>query len=562
MEPAQPRAEAVAVRDGRFIAVGSRAAVAAAAGQDARLDETFAGKVVVPGFIEPDAHPVLSALTLSTEVIATEDWETLHGVSRAVRDAEEYQERLLRALADHHRNNTGPFISWGYHEAFHGELSRALLDKLLPGVPVIIWHRSCRELYLNTAALARTGINAQFVAGLSAAEQAGVDLDTGHLTGLGTVASFNKLAPILGAPQRLRRGLELVENYLHRNGITLACEPGALVSRSVQASVNAVFADSATPFDHCFIADGMTFAARYAEEPEAMIAATRGVLGWGEGRTRYLPEQVQLYTDGDTPGRPRLMPETDAGSSRPGAWIMAPEAFDRAFQAYWDAGYQIRVQHSGDAGLDLALATLERAMQRSPREDHRTLLVGLGFASPKQLARWGGLDGSVSANLQAVTALTGRYAADGASRERANEMVPMAHVLEYDIPFALHSAMPMAPAQPIRMVWAAVNRLTPEGRIMGLDHRLPREAALRGVTLGAARALRQEDEVGSIAVGKRANLTILEASPLDVPPTWIKDIPIWGTMLDGRLQPAPAAIDAAPAMPASAAGDDDSPGSQ
>ncbi|MGD8275505.1 MAG: amidohydrolase family protein [Thiohalocapsa sp.] len=138
----------------------------------------------------------------------------------------------------------------------------------------------------------------------------------------------------------------------------------------------------------------------------------------------------------------------------------------------------------------------------------------------------------------------------------------MAHVLEYDIPFALHSAMPMAPAQPIRMVWAAVNRLTPEGRIMGLDHRLPREAALRGVTLGAARALRQEDEVGSIAVGKRANLTILEASPLDVPPTWIKDIPIWGTMLDGRLQPAPAAIDAAPAMPASAAGDDDSPGSQ
>jgi hypothetical protein len=112
--------------------------------------------------------------------------------------------------------------------------------------------------------------------------------------------------------------------------------------------------------------------------------------------------------------------------------------------------------------------------------------------------------------------------------------------------------MPLAPAKPLRLVYAAVNRLTGEGRIMGEAHKIPRDAALRAVTLGAAYSLQQEGQIGSIAVGKRANLSILEANPLDVPPTWIKDIPVWGTMLEGRIQPAPPAPEA-PTPPRSAA---------
>jgi hypothetical protein len=116
----------------------------------------------------------------------------------------------------------------------------------------------------------------------------------------------------------------------------------------------------------------------------------------------------------------------------------------------------------------------------------------------------------------------------------------MKEVLEQDLDFSFHSGMPMAPPKPLLLVWAAVNRLTAEGQIMGPEHQVPREAALRAVTLGAAYAIRQEQDVGSIEVGKRANLTVLEANPLDVPATWIKDIPVWGTMLEGRVQLAPA----------------------
>jgi hypothetical protein len=539
MDPGRPRAEAVAVRAGRFVAVGTRAEVEQAAGPDARLDETFARKVVVPGFIEPHVHPVLAALTMSTEVIAIEDWHAIGGRSPAVRDAEGYRERLLQALAKHHQTGSGPFVTWGYHHDFHGEMSRALLDRLLPGVPVIVWHRSCHEFYLNGAALAAAGIDADFVAGLPQSEQAQIDLDEGHFHEQGAIAILDRLAPLLASPERLREGLELTEVDYHRNGITLACEPGGFLSRPLQEAINAVYSDSATPFNHCFIADGKTLAARHPRDPKALIDATRQVLTWGDGRTRYLPQQVKLFTDGAIYSRLMQMKDGYTDGHK-GAWIMDPPVFDDAFQTYWDAGYQIHVHNNGDGGLDVLLGSLERAMARNPREDHRTVLVHFGFAEPGQVARWAALGGIVSANPYYVTALAARYAKRGLGEARAANMVPMAEVLKHGMPFSFRSAMPMAPARPLLLVYAAVNRLTAEGRIMGPEHKVPREAALRAVTLGAAHAIRQEDEVGSIVVGKRADLTILEANPLDVPPTWIKDIPVWGTMLEGRVQPLPA----------------------
>ena len=86
MDPKRPRAEAIAVRDGKFVAVGTRAEVAAVAGKDARVDDTLAGKTVIAGFVEQHVHPVLAALTMNTRVISIEDWDAIDGFSPAVRD--------------------------------------------------------------------------------------------------------------------------------------------------------------------------------------------------------------------------------------------------------------------------------------------------------------------------------------------------------------------------------------------------------------------------------------------------------------------------------------------
>ena len=97
--------------------------------------------------------------------------------------------------------------------------------------------------------------------------------------------------------------------------------------------------------------------------------------------------------------------------------------------------------------------------------------------------------------------------------------------------------MPMAPAKPLQLVWAAVNRLTFEGKVAGKEHIVPLDLALRAITIDAAYSIQLENRVGSIEVGKDANLTILDSSPYEVDATAIKDIGVWGTMLEGRLQP-------------------------
>ena len=73
--------------------------------------------------------------------------------------------------------------------------------------------------------------------------------------------------------------------------------------------------------------------------------------------------------------------------------------------------------------------------------------------------------------------------------------------------------MPMAPADPLFFMWCAVNRLTTSGRVAAPDQRVMVEEALRGVTIEAAYSLKLEDEVGTIAPGKRANLTTLMRTP-------------------------------------------------
>jgi predicted amidohydrolase YtcJ len=535
MNVAQPRAEAVAVRDGRFVAVGTLAEVQAAVGKDARVDTAFADKVAVAGFVEQHVHPVLAALTMNTKVISIEDWDAIDGFSPAVRDPKGYQDRLKKALADH-KDKTQPFITWGYHHFMHGELNRRILSTMAPDFAVIVWHRSGHELILNDAALTLTGIDEKLLAGLPKSAQEQSVYAKGHFFEQGALAVLGKVAPYLASPASFRNGLEYTVKYYHRAGITVCCEPGGFVSKPVQDAINAVYSGDEVPFNHYFMADGKTFAAQHPKDTKAMVAASEAILTWGKGRTVFLPKQVKLFTDGAIFSQLMQMKDGYTDGHK-GAWIIDPPAFADAFQGYWNAGYQIHVHNNGDAGFDVVLGELEKAMQRSPRKDHRTVLVHFGFAQAEQVKRWVALGGLVSSNPYYVTALAGPYEKIGIGADRARNIAPHKYVLDHGGSLSFHSDMPMAPAKPLQLVWAAMNRLTYEGQVAGPEHKVPLDAALRAITLEAARSIQLEKEIGSIEVGKKANLTILNTNPHDTPAADIKDIAVWGTMLEGRTQP-------------------------
>ena len=98
MDSTQPSAEAVAVEDGRIVAVGSRVDVEAAVGDHPHvIDDTFADRVVLPGLIDQHLHPILGATTLATEVIATEDWVLPDRTYPAANTHEEYVDALRSA---------------------------------------------------------------------------------------------------------------------------------------------------------------------------------------------------------------------------------------------------------------------------------------------------------------------------------------------------------------------------------------------------------------------------------------------------------------------------------
>jgi predicted amidohydrolase YtcJ len=286
-----------------------------------------------------------------------------------------------------------------------------------------------------------------------------------------------------------------------------------------------------------FIPDGKTMAGLYVDGD--LVGETRKLLDWGAGKTSFLPQQVKLFADGAIFSQAMQMKDGYLDGHE-GEWMIEPDVFARAFATYWDAGYQIHIHQNGDAGLDLVLDTLEANQARNPRDDHRTTIVHFGFSTPEQVERIARLGAIVSANPYYVTALADRYGEQGIGPERADAIARLGEVTRAGVPISLHSDMPMAPGQPLFLMWCAVNRTTVSGRTARPDLRISAEQALRAVTLDAAHSIRLEAEIGSIEAGKKANLTVLDDNPLTVEPTTIKDITVWGTMLEGQVHPVPS----------------------
>ena len=128
--------------------------------------------------------------------------------------------------------------------------------------------------------------------------------------------------------------------------------------------------------------------------------------------------------------------------------------------------------------------------------------------------------------------------------ERANSMEPCGTAKRVGVPFSLHSDANVTPLGPLHLMWCAVNRLTPSGRVLGEHEKISAYDALWAVTQDAAYQMHLDAELGSIECGKYADFTVLSESPLAVDPLTIKDIEVWGTVVGGVKQPAASAATA------------------
>ena len=158
MEPALPTATAVAVEDGLIVAVGSEDTLQPLIeARSGRVDRQFANDILLPGFIDPHVHPALPAVLTQFPFLAPDDWSLPTGEFPGETTPEGYRARL-KALAAQHDDPAVPFITWGYHPLWHGEIWREDLNEMFGEQPVMLWHRSFHELIGNDAAWALLGV--------------------------------------------------------------------------------------------------------------------------------------------------------------------------------------------------------------------------------------------------------------------------------------------------------------------------------------------------------------------------------------------------------------------
>lgn len=543
MNPSQPRAEAVAVRDGRIVEVGSLDTMRPWLDvHPHQIDTRFADQFLTPGFIDPHLHPTMAAVILPMSFITAMPWHLPWEDVPATTDPAGFDARLRMLEAEHPADE--PLIVWGYHQLWHGPMSRARINAVSRKRPIVVWHRSFHELYMGDGALDWLQIDDAAVG-----KRQQIDLPGGHFFENGLGFAINRLNPYILNPDRYRLGLERLQQVVHQGGHTTIGDMavGLFDFDMEMATTREILDRDTVPFRVEMIPTALGLLRSHSNHEEIL------------GLLESLPEQnshrlnfskrVKLFADGAFFSQLAQVGEPGYIDGHHGEWLMAPETLEAAARVYWHAGYRIHLHVTGDLGLELGLEILEKLQWERPRFNHGWTFEHFGFSTPEQVQRIAALGANVSANVYYLHELSHMYANSGIGYERASQMARLKCCFDEGICTALHSDFTMAPAEPLNSAWVAVNRINCEGELMGAEERLTAEQALAAITINAARILGRADEIGSIRSGKWADFTVLAEDPLAIEPERLGDITVLGTVFEGQPHLAPVSAVSSPLGP-------------
>jgi len=534
MDPTRPTATAVAVRDGKILGVGSL--------QDLdpwlkthkhTVNSQFKDKVLMPGFIDPHMHPLLGAIQFGTTWITPEPWNVMGENIPATIGREAYLKALKAAFAAAPKSEP-MFITWGYNQMFHGEMSRALLDTISSTYPIFVWHRSAHEAYFNTPMLKyleSKGVSEEKVKG-----NPQIDWQKGYFfeDGLFKVA-VPALASYILAPERVDKGFMKVRNYLNLNGITTVADlnTGGVNWDLEIGALRRTFDRDDSPVRVRLTPDAAALGAALKSADAAFDFIGKA----GEKNTRHIFANgaVKLFADGAMFSQLMQMSAPGYIDGHAGAWITQPPVFAELARRYWNAGYQIHVHTNGDAGATMVLDALETLENEKPRVNHRFTIEHYGYATDGVSRRIAILGAQVSANPFYLYDLGDKYAEFGLGYDRAARIAPLGGLVRRGVPVALHSDFAMAPASPLLLAWTATTRETQSGKVFGAEERLSLHQAMRAITIDAAYILHLEDNLGSIESGKLADFAVLEQDPYTVGIVGLRNMKVWGTVFEGQV---------------------------
>ena len=527
MNPARPLASHVAVRDGRVLGAGSLAELAGWGAH--RIDERFAGKVLMPGFVEGHSHATEGMLWRWVYVGYHDRMDPDGRVWPGAASIEAVIERLRQAQATRPDPQT-PVLGWGFDPIYFGarRCSRHDLDQVSTERPVAVIHASFHIMNANTAALrradwARTGLDHP---GIPLGEDG---IPTGELKGPDVMMPVYEH---VGFGRNMLycddAGFVRFSRLCVRVGVTTATDLGNPMTER-----NLALMRERTDRDD-YPTRLVPFLRPFAQTPKAAIERALALAAQSTDRLRL--GHVKLVADGSIQGfSARVRWPGYYNGAANGLWYTAPEEIREVYTRALAAGVLVHTHTNGDEATELALDCLEAALREQPARDHRFTLQHCQMADAAQFRRMGAL--GMCANLFANHHFYwgDQHWSMTLGPERAERMNACASALANGVPLAIHSDAPVTPLAPLFTAWCAVNRLTASGRVLGEYERISVQQALHAITLGAAHTLKLDDEIGSIEVGKCADFAVLEDDPLEVDPKALKDVRVWGVVQSGRV---------------------------
>jgi predicted amidohydrolase YtcJ len=505
----RPRAEAFAVWQGRFVAVGTNAEVRPLITSATRVLDVDR-QTVVPGFIDAHTHPASTGIAELLEVNC--DRRSIAAIQEAIR---------ARAA----RTKAGEWIfGFKYDDTKLQDgrpLSRRDLDEAAPEHPVRVGHRGGHTAIYNSRAFQLAGVDRQTPD--PEGGQFGRD-DQGELNGFvaekadAVFARFTR--PRDQTPEQRRAGVKLISELMTAAGLTSVHDASCSKSHFVA-------------YQDALAAGELRFRVYVMTTPELHQELKRAGLRTGFGDDRLRVGGLKLFCDGSASERTMRMSQPYVGRPNDyGILVTTQEKLNDQVAEAHAAGWQVGVHANGDVAIDMVLKAYELAQRMHPRPDARHRIEHCTLINPGLVKRIAD-QGVIPTPFYTYVYYHGdKWAQYG--DERLRWMFAHRTFLDAGIRVAGASDHVPGPYEPLMALQSLVTRKDFRGRTWGANQKVTVDEALRIATLHGAHASFEEKSKGSITEGKLADFVVLAEDPHQVDPDRIKDIKVMRTVVGGR----------------------------
>jgi predicted amidohydrolase YtcJ len=516
-------AEAVAVKDGKIVFVGSKVD-AEKLKDDSTVMNDLQGKTLLPGFIDPHSH-FMSSLAMGSQAncqpAPAGEGNSVEGIIKS----------LQKLQSDKKIGDGETIIGYGYDDNAMPNgvlLNRDDLDKAFPNNPVIIIHVSMHGVVLNSKAMEKFNINSK----TKTVEGGIIVRKPGTNEPYGLIMEMSYL-PIFAAMPKASEAEQLAQL---KDAQMLYAEAGVTTAQEGATHMSEVATLERGSQENKLFIDVIAYPLFTEMDTLFKVHPPKD---FGKYSNHFKLGGIKITVDGSPQGRTAFFtkPYLTDGPGGQKNWHGEPSfnqnIANQLLKRIYDAGLQSTFHANGDAAIDMCIKAHEFASAGDLKKDRRTTIIHAQFIRKDQLDKFATYNLIPSFYTEHTY-----FFADTHIKLRglaqASFISPMKTAIAKGLHPTNHTDFNVVPIDQMFVLWSAVNRISRNGVVIGADEKITAYQALQAITSSVAFQYFEENTKGSIKAGKLADLVVLDQNPLKVDPMKIKGIHVMETVKEGK----------------------------